>query len=275
MKYSITLLLITISYSLTAQNPGYMGKKNIVEVFGTIQNPLFSNLLDMIANRESYMKKGNKLEQKRDQIDVGYHFNISHAFSRRFGLAFEYGYDFFSISSGLIDKTYVDQFGFESSHAFYGEHENLAVKSQIMIPKIEFTSKGGLLPIGITHQLGFGFRSMSIVKKDYLYDLGNTDQGLTTEQKLEIETNLTKYSEKYKGKTLVYVLNLRSPISENILLNYGIRYTLNFMKRIENGVWDFEPVSDYYQSEYEIQNTIRSRTRGSLIFLYFGFSFAF
>lgn len=281
MKYLSALLLILAALPVFAQNPGYLGKKNVIEVFGTFQTPLFSNMIDLANSDVSYMKKAGKLEEKMDVVDVGYHFNVSHAFSRRFGLAFEFGYDYFSVNPGFVDKIYNSNTGFTIYDEYQGQHENLSVRSQFLLPKIEFTSKGGILPVGITHQIGLGFRSMKVIQKDYLYDLESLDEvdyqyyQLNATESAELEKNLTNFKERYKGMTMVYVLNLRSPVSKNLLLNYGVRYTLNFMKRDQSEGDGYEYESTYWYNEAEVQNAIRSRTRWSFIFLHFGLSFAF
>ena len=37
------------------------------------------------------------------------------------------------------------------------------------MPKIEFTTHNGLLPVGLNHQIGFGFTSTRLIEDKYSY----------------------------------------------------------------------------------------------------------
>lgn len=75
----------------------------------------------------------------------------------------------------------------------------------------------------------------------------------------------------------MYALNFRSPLTKSLMLNYGIRYTWNFMGKPPydiNGDY-VESYSDLQLSENELKEIVRYRKQFSLIQASIGLSFAF
>jgi hypothetical protein len=95
------------------------------------------------------------------------------------------------------------------------------------MPKIETNSNLGILPSGLSHQIGLGFTLTKIEKKDYVF----TNFNLTTDEKEIIKNALT--FKDYKGFSFLYQMNYRTPISKRLFINWGMRYSLNFSAMVK------------------------------------------
>lgn len=270
------LLIITsllfLSYYSRSQNTGLYGKRTFVEINSTSNIPIFSWLW---AERNQYKASGvgSTMYQTLDKLNYGIHGVVGRSGKKNVGFSLEFGYDFQNIAGPdyLYDAiTYTDEWGYENSYSLYMKHERLDVRTITIMPKLEITKKGGTLPVGLNHQIGLGYTISSIKEKDYVYTITEGEQYLTGEDSVNFEKNLINFDQKYKGFTLLYAFNVRTPISRSLMINYGIRYTLNL-----RNFGQFIPNSTHYYSEYDIKKDI-GRTR-ALNFLTFniGLTYAF
>jgi hypothetical protein len=78
-----------------------------------------------------------------------------------------------------------------------------------------------------------------------------------------------------KGYTLMYAMNFRSPLTKSLLLNYGIRYTVNIMNSAFLNEYIVEDLSDLELTESEFKDIVRYRKQFSFIQANIGLSFAF
>jgi len=260
MKKIVKLLLIlVVANQINAQNPGYFGRKNVVDFSVNGQYNLFSNL-----GRNFYKFENDKLVKYKDRVDWGFRVNYSRVLRRNFALGIECGYDYYRIQPLQI-------YGYFS---FYPtDFENWDVKSLNIMPKIEFSNKGGLLPMGISHQIGVGIRLVKVVDKEYHYVLdGNGSQPSVLYNAIVMPDSYL-YKGTAKGLVFMYALNMRTPISQRIFLNYGFRYTLNFMsKQLDYSAGTSQ---NLLMTSGEYQNLVRQRKIGSFIQGNIGLSFAF
>ena len=274
MKYRILICLSLLTVqTVLGQNSGYFGKKNVVDFAVNLQNPSFSNLR-IFANKENTLLdlEGDFLTSSTDRLDWGFRFNYSRTLKRNFAIGVEFGYDYFSAQRKFRQSQF-------SSDYYY--FQKIDVNSMSIMPKIEFTTSGGLLPMGISHQIGFGVRIMKPVDKDYTvanandYVFYGSDFLIPVDETLTKETNFV--GDPVKGYTLMYAINLRSPLTKSLLLNYGIRYTLNFTGKppynFENTYVD--DISDFNLTENEFKEIVRYRKQFSFIQAFIGLSFAF
>jgi hypothetical protein len=272
MKKTVkVLLMLVLVNQVSAQNPGYFGKKNVVDFSLNLQNPTFGNL--RIAGRKDatfLALNGSNLVSKKDRLDWGFRFNYSRPLKRNFAIGLEFGYDYFSVQR-------------ESRREYYGNNnyyfENVDVNSLSIMPKFEFSSDGGLLPMGISHQLGFGVRLIKPVDKEYTVAVSEEYLLYSSSINIPIEpeyTSVLKYNgPSIKGYILMYALNFRSPLTKSLMLNYGIRYTLNFMSSTYINDYNVENLSDLVLDEAEFTDIVRYRKQFSLIQANIGLSFAF
>jgi hypothetical protein len=263
MKFLIvTIFACLFHYSVISQNTGLYGKRTFIEINTVSNMPIFSWLL---YNNKGYSPSGagNSLVQKKDFLDYGFRLAIGRSGKKNTGFSFEVGYSFTNLSTPEYSYS-----GDYSSVTY--KHERLDVRTWSFMPKIEFTSKGGTLPVGLNHQIGFGISSSKIVEKDYNYQVFNYSGELTDQEIASFSKNLVNYENKYSGMTFLYAFNIRTPLSKSLMINYGIRYTLNL-----NNVFVSEIGTDqkYYQEADVRQDMKRMRLTNFLSFN-LGFTFA-
>lgn len=261
------LVCITFTFASQAQNPGYFNHKNVAEFSFNAQTPLFSNLAYIFGGDYFNKVQGTRFAKTRDNFDYGIRLAYMHTFKRNFGAGLEFGYDYFSVQQE--PKTYYSGWDYG-----YLAFERTNVSSMMIMPKLEFSNKGSVLPMGISHQIGLGIRMVSPVDKQYyIANALNQNQVYYT----PIEENPYKYKGKaVRGATLMYAVNMRTPLTKRLLLNYGLRYTLNFMSK-----------ADYYEKQEAYDNPgpellepifrdlVRKRKQLSFIQASIGLSFAF
>jgi hypothetical protein len=203
--------------TLFGQYNGYLGKKNVIEFFGVGHNPTFSNFLD-----EYYISRPTtvKFTEEKDQFDFGFRFGFSHSFNSQFALGIEAGFDYFS-----VDRDF-SQNNFSSSY----KHEGLDIAMSSIMPKLIFSGKGSLQPMGISHQVGFGFVSYNVRERDYMEKGFGT--AIAVNEDLFQTIDSPNY-EKPKGFVLMYALNMRTPISKSLFFTYGIRYQYHILRERE------------------------------------------
>lgn len=140
------------------------------------------------------------------------------------------------------------------------------------MPRVEFTSNNGLLPIGLSHQIGFGFTRTKVLQKDYDRTLFiSTDSNGDGPILDNFDEDFYNYTNKaFKGIVLMYTLNVRTPINKFMMITYGIRYNLNYGTELA-----FLSSDDgFYLSRTDAYVQSRSRRLLSVISLNLGMSFA-
>ena len=272
MKNAIcTWIFCLAATALFSQNTGYFGKKTIIEFNIIGSSPVFSNYVFSSETQVDYYKaKGSSLVQKRDGFDFGIRFGAMRTLKRNFAIGFEAGTDYFSI--GMPPYIDISTNGYTASYDMM--HEMMDIRGLYLMPKIEISNKGGLLPMGITHQIGFGFRYYSPVEKDYVYNVQSYYYGEPLPS--NIDAKLYDYDQKaYVSKTLFYGINMRTPLTKFMFINYGVRYTLNFMKKqmIYSSLNSGD--EEFYIKRAEMSNLIRDRMQKSFIYASVGLSFVF
>lgn len=217
------LILLIILFSTTfgyGQNTGLYGKKTLIEVSAAGYMPLAYNIFNDYYN---YKNVNNQLVQKKDLFDYSFRVNLSRALKNNFALGFEYSMEFGNAT--VPERYYYDSWTWESQ---FIQHEQLSISTTSYMPKLIFASSGDLLPIGLSHQIGFGFTKTKIKDQDYLYE---TEGQITW---VNYDTMMVDLSNVYKGYTFMYEMHINTPLTEAITLNYGIRYNLNYVPKYQN-----------------------------------------
>ena len=271
-NYTLILFSLTLSlFSLSQKNNGYYGKKFFIDLEGLGNYPMFSNIFSNSDN--GYAENANTLTYKKDNFNVGFRVNFGYAVKRNFGLSIEFGQDYSSVY-GSYEDMYFDDY---SSSAV--AHEMIDVRTTVVIPKFEFTTSKALLPMGLSHQLGFGFATSSVVNKDYLYRytdyyLASPFQHYSTSSTNLDPINFEKF-QNVKKFVLLYALNMRTPITKNLMFNYGVKYTINIGKK------PYGYYSSYYNGDQSLNytksiNNAVARHRGfSFMNAFVGLTFVF
>lgn len=234
MKILFALLFfIGLSNGLLSQKDnGYYGKKAIIQIEGLANYPFFSNVVSkQITGTLPFEADGNTLTQKRDLFNYGYRGTIGYAVKRNMALLIEIGQDYSNVNPSSNSLFLSSDFS-----TYINAHEKLNVVSTSFIPKIEFASSKSLLPMGIGHQIGFGIANSKVIEKDYLYKITKYDyaSSLSSSEMVyysdsKMDTDPINFDKliPIRKYVLLYALSVRTPLSKSLMLNYGVRYTLN------------------------------------------------
>lgn len=216
MKYLFYFLLLTASTAIAQEkNPGFLGKKNIIEASGIGHFRLINN----IANSSNhYMRDGNKLVNKKRWFEYGGQIGLNRAINKKVMLGIQ----------ASVYKQYAAPQGIYFYDPFYGTstnvtHEMIDIRSITIAPRIEFAPDKGVFPIGFSHCLSIGYTKNKIAEKDYLvryneYNGSGNAYAYST----------VKYTEDaYQEISLGYSLKTRIPLSKRLIFLYAFNYNLN------------------------------------------------
>jgi hypothetical protein len=271
-----TLLVLASSYSW-GQSGGVYGKKKFAEFSLTGCFPLIYNF-----NKDYYVKSGSGVAEGKDFVNGGYYGLIGIALQPTVALSFSTSM-WYSNAKGPGALYYFQEGSSEASSALV-LHENLDIRTLSFMPIIEFTGKSGLLPMGVSHSIGLGFNTSWVKERAYafenkydIYSNGNTvDFHEFMDSVVAVNGPYIDYKERYSGKTLMYALKIRTPISKQLMINYGFRYTFNVKHLL-----GYNSVSNLKINSYEtalkeqISNTIKAAQLSSFISLNLGITYVF
>lgn len=282
MRFLLSFTAIVVCFTAVSQNPGYFDKKNSFDFYATGQYPLVSNLLDVISGKEVYKKSGTELEEKRDHFDYGFRFTYMRTLKRNFGMGVEIGTEYFSSQRNYIEP--------EMYTGNYLLVDRTNIRCLTIMPKLEFSNKGGLLPMGIAHQIGLGINLFKPADRQYYYQHSGYNNVLYPPETIEVPVGNEYKGKRLVGVTAMYAVNMRTPLTKFLFLNYGLRYTLNFLQSVAytpppssdpNVPVDyFIDPQDYHNNSFEINKfelryLVKERKQFSFIQASLGLTFVF
>ena len=234
----------------TAQkiNSSYYGKKCFVEVSGAGSFRVLYNLFLY----EDYLVKsssGESLIKDRDIFDGGFNTNLGMAFNSEFGISLSTDVWFSSIAGPAF---------YGSSDIFDIDHERLRTRMFSFCPAIFFSSKNPILPIGLSHEIGFGITRTRIIEDEYLFNFIGSPNYFVNED--------IDFKYKYKGVRFFYGVKGRIPLSKSLAINTGIRFTFNRLNFIE---------SNSTSNSSEIETELKESMNRSFINLNIGLTYLF
>lgn len=216
MKKFLILSFILISISSSAQSDGgFYGKKNALEFNTGWTIPVFQMLTWESDN--FLFVKDNRLKARRDFLNFSLRGSFMHATSTKFAIGFEYSRDFGNIT-GFEDNL--------SSGTNY--YEQIPIRSNTFLPKLEFATGSGLLPVGLSHQIGVGFSSTSAKSGMYSYYTTQSYSGPINGSSYPIAGSTQEtFTREAKALVLLYEMHVKTPVSKVMTINYGFRYNAN------------------------------------------------
>lgn len=228
MKVLLTFISLILICSFQAQTTGFFGKKNLLEIGGTIQNPMLYNFYASRNYPKPYIEKDGKLESGTPKINYGFRLSYGKMIKRNLAVYLETGLNYFSV----VPDPYFDYGTIQTESNFtLVQGEMLDVRSFSIIPKIELSSADGLLPIGITNQFGLGVNFYKTLEREYIGSADSIDQIVGFPIPVDVtSSNYYDYSNQaIKGYTLLYKLTMRIPINDRFFYHLGFRYTYTFV----------------------------------------------
>lgn len=227
----LVLAALTTFGSARAQHYGYLGKKNYLDVKTVSHVPVVANIVWFF--NDGY---GSFREWSFGAFNTGVHVNAGRAVKPNLGISFEAGMDF--MSNDVFD-----------------EEETAIYRSQIrclsVMPKIEFSTGNGMLPLGVSHQIGVGYYKLS---STYILD------------------DATYEFKPMNGVTLMYAFCLRSSLTRNLFVNYGARYTFNYT------YGTYSEITDYWGEYWVLKNNkteMNAQKRFNFVNVELGLSYVF
>lgn len=238
---SLLLFFTIINFTLFAQNSkGYLGAK----VFTTIESTLYNPLLYNIA----------KSSDHKDKFNGGLRISAGYLAQRNIAFCIEAGIDFSNInvssyqyikSTHLVPTSYWSTVPNTTDYYYYYYQITpftMNVQTTSIMPKIEFSSKKSLLPMGLSQQIGIGFYKSKIIDKNYNVNIGYSNVEEPSGTNMFPNDSIKPYDEAYlkthlydyknqniiKSTSLMYALSIRTAISKHVMINYGFRYTISF-----------------------------------------------
>ena len=262
LKINLVLFALLFTQGIFAQNSGFIGKKNIISLDARVFNPLMLN----ISRQEElkYKANGSQFEPARNLLSYGMNLSIGRTLANRFA---------FHIQASVLNYKMLADVAGNFPNLSINRSTYFKGKAFGIMPILEFASSGGILPLGLSHQVGLGFYRNKVVKDDYLFlarDYYSSNQDIT----LYTEDQLFDYDNySVKSYSLMYKLNLRLPVSRSVLYNLGIRYNLNFTQNIFE--YDDVPPSGLIFSAQQHRNIVARTQLNNIISVETGFSFVF
>jgi hypothetical protein len=267
-------------------NRGYYNSRFYVSLDALVNSPLIYNFR---SKNFEYSRYDKNLMIKSDKLNYGFRANIAMLFKRNFAFGIEGGVDYGNI---YLNKSlnYQNDLG---SYEIQVILEKLDIKTVSFIPKIEFSTKNSLLPLGLSHQFGFGVNYTKLIEKNYASASSYTDFNYSNSNGYvynaiylnDFSAKLFDYKNQQTTKnfTFLYALSMKTALTKNILLNYGFRYTLNFhqlniMALIDNSSsYDSNNITNggYYVSQKNISDLIYRQRFSNLINFNLGLTYAF
>lgn len=283
MKQSLILLciiLLSVAFSWS-QKTGFYGKKAFVELSGTGALPMVNN---WFAAYNYYEKSGSGVSGGKDRFNAGFHGGIGILVNQNVAFSFTAGLSYFN-AAGPETMYFYDPIG-KDFNAIYVNHENLKIRSMTLMPVMNFTTnKSTILPSGFSHELGFGFVRTKVLEDDYAFEGSDYSQdevdynGKTydlhefMDSVSSVNGDFIDYAHSYKGFTLMYGLKMRTPIGKQLMINYGIRYTVNFASK--DFSFNSTPSSFETALNDQIANSVRLTRLRSICSLQLGLTYLF
>lgn len=220
-KYTFLLIFIFSTTFLSAQDGGFLGKKNFISANLRLYSPIIYGINTL--STENFKTKGSIYQPVKNFLDYGINLTLGRALSRNFGVMIQFcqsRYDF-SINP---KKGYIN---FQDDY-FYSQvllkSTWLKAKATTIMPIIELTGSDGLVPLGLSHQFGLGFTRNELIRDDYYFQIAGS-----TANVIDQSTQVFNYSQDaIKSYIFMYKVNMRIPISNFLLFNIGFRYNINY-----------------------------------------------
>jgi hypothetical protein len=260
---NLIILLLTCSFCNISigQTNGYFDKKFILESNFMIYNPCLYNVSSYMDGSRNYKADGTSYKIANNRLDYGYRLDFGFNKKRNSAIHLEIGHEFFS-----FNPNYKYYSVYDGQNSYFAEE--VKVLSFSFMPKIEFTSPDGLLPVGLYNQVGIGANYYKPIQKEYYL--------IETGAYPEVKKTSELFNPEFKSKSLslLYKVGMRIPINKSMLFNFGFRYmfTWNIDKYIlGNSSFD----SDYILSNYDMHAMINAKETRKIMLFETGLTIAF
>ncbi|MFN5415754.1 MAG: hypothetical protein ACK5B9_01770 [Flavobacteriia bacterium] len=282
-KSIVIFLFVSISFFDFGQNFGYYGRKNIADFNVSIYTPMIQNWTDNDYEYRFYKKRGSTLTSANDRLEMAFSASYLRSLSRNVSFGLEFGFQKMDLNAPiyLSREIYDPVLGYNIYQNMNGKIENFKCNHIFIVPKFEFSHKDGIFGMGVKHQVGLGFGKTTFLNKDYLFDLKVSENSgwsdyyvnLSESQKATFKNEMFNFEQnKFQNLIMFYALYFRKPLSKSLFLNYGFKYTLNFINKSSGFV---NENNKYWISNEQLESMVQRDRLTNVISFKVGFSYAF
>jgi hypothetical protein len=277
MKSTIILFSLIAFCSSTAiaqKDNGFFGKKGFLQVETLGNVPLFYSGFNLGNGYQvDETSTAPRLLPKNDNFNYGFRVSAGYAVKRNLAISFEFGQDFASV---YPDPYSTVNWDFSSYSKV--THEMVDIKTTVIMPKLEFSTSNALAPMGLSHQIGLGVSFSNVIEKDYVYSIdygSNLFYTKYSDNDIPIDPINFEEIETVKKYVLMYALNMRTPITKNLMINYGVKYTLSVGGPNENNLYMNPETSSNIRYTNDLEYQISRSRSFSFINAFAGLTFVF
>lgn len=241
MKYLMLFAIGTWLYTsnVSAQTTGFLGKRTMVSVSARLRTPLwfnyYSNSRQLSAQSMKFVD--GTYEEASNLLDLGFNASATYALSRKVGVTANFAYETFKFHTGtnlLNDWMYWGKTG-----GNYSVTRATFLRGQFSYGSlgITFSSRDGLLPIGLTHEIGFGYGKASTKNsEENKFRLRQTfhsegDTSFVEGEFINVDSE-DLFDDQINYNLLVpyYKLKMVRPLTEDLLLSFGLQYSIHWVR---------------------------------------------
>lgn len=189
MKYLVLIMFLQLGvYTSQAQNYGYLGRKNFIDIKAIGNVPVVVYLIENGFWPSSFFENW-----RFGALNGGFSCNVGRTINSHSAFSIEV-------------SAYYAPYSFVQMTAFQNTNINRSIS---FMPIVEFTKPGATLPLGYSNKIGIGmFQLVDYYTPEY-----------TTSSKID----------EYTGVSFLYEFGIRTTITDFLFMNYGVRYTLNYV----------------------------------------------
>jgi hypothetical protein len=221
----LLLMAMCIGQSANAQEPGYFGRKTLVEFGGMGQLPVFQNIF---GQEKGYVESGQELTKKYNLIDYSFRVSLSAIANENTAYGLEFTQRYYSINPlklGTINRQFLDASGVTHSDEVAAEVGYLPLTESVFMPKITFSPNQTRVPAGLSSEFGIG---LSKIQLRALQPMVNVTSGGFSAMEIQ-QHFVDDRAHNLKGMVFMYGLRMNYPLTKQILFNVGVRYQYDYL----------------------------------------------
>jgi hypothetical protein len=256
---SIVLIFINCSLllSINAQKThttGFYGKHNYLDLSMNLNSPLLY---------KAFFRSSDNNDQKIKSLNSGISLQLGRIFKNNKGLALNFS------SYRLACYSPVDFTIPNVNYYFSGNFDQFITKTTSFMP-VYTSSYFDNAPMGLEFEAGIGFNTTRVENNGLTY-YAQYQSNQIFEQNLLTNQTLYDFSQKFKSFNIMLGLKTRYALSENLLVNLGIRFTAS--SRLKNSNIAINEYTNDFQDKL-LTNAIDMRLH-RIVVLGVGLSYVF
>lgn len=218
----LTLLLFIVIVTTSAIAQDKWVTRHVLSFSVTGNAPLLSGFFKDV----NYVEKNSEMVDKRDWLDYGASFQYTTSLSKRFSFGIGVDFNRFQIANDRKYATLFKRQEFSHSDTIYLKAQSVRVNTFSFFPVFEFQNPNSTGSVGLYYSFGFGYTMSKLQKGNYSYSLAFKED---SENFSEVDTyKLENDWKPISGAKILLGLGMRTALTKNLLLDFGIKYNINF-----------------------------------------------